>query len=77
MNRLLTYEGGQPLTTGDFGFLQDCYTEAIGSLVQGVTNGKDCVLYGIESEKEGFVPGYVTKGAVCIRGCGCERFCMW
>lgn len=66
MNRLLTYEGGQPLTTGDFGFLQDCYTEVIESLMQGVTNGIDCVLYGIESEKDGLVPGYVTKGAVCI-----------
>lgn len=68
MNRLLTYEGGQPLTTGDFEFLQECYTEAIGNLMQGVAGGKDCVLYGIETEKEGFTPGDVTKGAVCLDG---------
>lgn len=68
MNKLLTYGGGQPITTGDFEFLQECYTEAIGNLMQGVAGGKDCVLYGIETEKDGFTPGYVAKGAVCLDG---------
>lgn len=68
MNRLLTYEGGQPLTTGDLAFLQECYAQTIENLMRGMTNGQDCVLYGIETETDGFVPGYVNKGAVCLDG---------
>lgn len=68
MNRLLTYEGGQPLTTGDFDFLQECYAQAIENLAQGITNGQDCVLHGIEYEQEGFVSGHVNKGSVCLSG---------
>lgn len=68
MNKLLTYEGGQPVTTGDFDFLQECYTEVIRSLMRGVTDGMNCVLHGIEYGEQGIIPGFVSPGAVCIDG---------
>lgn len=68
MNKILTYEGGQPVTTKDFDFLQKCYADVISALTQGVADGVNCVLFGIEygGENKAFVPGHATPGAVCI-----------
>lgn len=64
MDKLLTFGGGQPLTTGDLDFLQNCYAKAIGSLAVGLARGRDCILHGILSgDGDGIQPG-----AVCIGG---------
>lgn len=65
MNRLLTYEGGQPFTTQDIAFLQDSFNSAMSSLISSLCFGKDCILTGIRQI------GYTTKafpGAVYIKG---------
>lgn len=65
MNRLLTFEGGQPFTTQDIAFLQDNFNSAMYSLVSSLSFGQDCIITGIREE------GYKTNaypGAVYIKG---------
>ena len=50
MNKLLTYNGGQPFTTGDLDFIQQNYTEALEAVGLGFSgNGlaRSCILWGI------------------------------
>lgn len=65
MNRLLTFEGGQPFTTQDIAFLQDNFNSAMSSLISSLSFGQDCIITGIREE------GYNTNaypGAVYIKG---------
>ena len=47
MNKLLTFEGGQPFTTQDVAFLQDNFNSAITNLINSLCSGLDCILTGI------------------------------
>ena len=47
MNKLLTFEGGQPFTTQDVSFLQDNFNSAITNLINSLCSGLDCILTGI------------------------------
>lgn len=64
MNKLLTFEGGQPLVTGDLDFLQQCYAGVLEALGKALSQDVDCVLYGIEDDGT----GQYSAGAVCIGG---------
>lgn len=64
MDRLLTFSGGQPLTTGDLDFLQNCYAKTFESLATGLARGRDCILHGILSDAD----GGIQPGAVCVGG---------
>lgn len=69
MNKLLTFEGGQPFTTGDIDFLQECYSEAIGAIGKGLCqmNVTKAVLWGIASGGT-IRAGEVEEGAVLADG---------
>lgn len=67
MNKLLTFEGGQPFTTGDLDFLQQCYAGALKALCRSLSAGTDCILHGILSDGQPF-GGSISPGAVCIDG---------
>lgn len=47
MNKLLTFEGGQPFTTQDVAFLQDNFNSVITNLINSLCSGLDCILTGI------------------------------
>ena len=49
MNKLLTFEGGQPFTTQDVAFLQDNFNLAITNLINSLCSGLDCIITGIVS----------------------------
>lgn len=69
MNKLLTFEGGQPLTTGDLEFLQACYADALEALGKGLCSlhVTKAVLWGIASG--GYVhAGAAEVGAVLVEG---------
>ena len=64
MDKLLTFSGGQPLTTGDLEFLQQCYGDTLKALVSGLLERGDgarhsCILSGIRGDA-----GHVEAGAV-------------
>lgn len=67
MNRLLTFAGGQPFTTGDLDFIQECYANTLQALARGLTGGRPCVLWGIGVGGT-FSTGTVRPGAVAIGG---------
>lgn len=65
MNKLLTFEGGQPFTTGDLDYIQTCYGEAIEAIGKALT-GADvtkAVLWGIKPMR-----GLISQCAVIIDG---------
>ena len=66
MNKLLTYEGGQPFTTGDLEFIQKCYDDSIRALSLGLSDQKDCILYGITGTAGNISPGAVVIGGEVI-----------
>lgn len=69
MNKLLTFEGGQPFTTGDLDYIQTCYGEAIEAIGKALT-GADvtkAVLWGIEYDGK-IQAGHAVKGAVMVDG---------
>lgn len=69
MNKLLTFEGGQPFTTGDLDYIQTCYGEAIEAIGKSLT-GADvtkAVLWGIEYDGK-IQAGHATQGAVMVDG---------
>lgn len=47
MNKLLTFEGGQPFTIEDLAFLQDSFIKSIESVVKALAGNVDCILTGI------------------------------
>lgn len=47
MNKLLTFEGGQPFTIEDLAFLQDSVIKSIESVVKSLAGNVDCILTGI------------------------------
>ena len=47
MNKLLTFEGGQPFTIEDLAFLQECFIKSIESVVKALAGNVDCILTGI------------------------------
>lgn len=57
MDKLLTFSGGQPLTTGDLEFLQQCYTDILEAI--GIAINTDCILWGT-----GIGNSYVAAGCV-------------
>lgn len=61
MNKLLTFEGGQPFTIEDLAFLQESLIGAIESMAKSLAGDIDCILYGINGSS-----GYT--GAVYIGG---------
>lgn len=69
MNKLLTFEGGQPFTTGDLDYIQTCYGEAIEAIGKALT-GADvtkAVLWGIKYDGK-IQAGHATQGAVIVDG---------
>ena len=64
MNKLLTFEGGQPLVTGDLDFLQQCYSGVLEALGKALSQDVDCVLHGLEDDGT----GQYSAGAVYIGG---------
>lgn len=69
MNKLLTFDGGQPFTTGDIDYIQTCYGEAIEAIGKALT-GADvtkAVLWGIEYDGK-IQAGHATQGAVMVDG---------
>lgn len=69
MNKLLTFEGGQPFTTGDLEFIQTCYGEAIEAICKALT-GADvtkAVLWGIKYDGK-IQAGHATQGALMVDG---------
>ena len=61
MNKLLTFEGGQPFTIEDLAFLQENFIGAIESIAKSLAGNIDCILYGVRNTS-----GYT--GAVYIGG---------
>ena len=61
MNKLLTFEGGQPFTIEDLDFLQESLIGAIEAMAKSLAGDIDCILYGVVG-----ISGY--KGAVYIGG---------
>ena len=61
MNKLLTFEGGQPFTIEDLSFLQENFIGAIESMAKSLAGSIDCILYGVRDTS-----GYT--GAVYIGG---------
>lgn len=61
MNKLLTFEGGQPFTIEDLSFLQESFIGAIESMAKSLAGSIDCILYGVRDTS-----GYT--GAVYIGG---------
>ena len=47
MNKLFTFEGGQPFTIEDLAFLQDSFIKSIESVVKSLAGNVDCILTGI------------------------------
>ena len=68
MNRLLTYEGGQPIFLDDVDFLQDSCSGALATLITGLLKGSPlpCILSGVESF--GINNYGVTAGVIAYRG---------
>lgn len=62
MNKLLTFEGGQPFTIEDLAFLQDSFIKSIESVVKALAGNVDCILTGIIDDN----PYY--SGSVYIGG---------
>ena len=61
MNKLLTFEGGQPFTIEDLDFLQESLIGAIEAMAKSLAGDIDCILYGVRDTS-----GYT--GAVYIGG---------
>lgn len=55
MNKLLTFEGGQPFTTQDIAFLQESFSSSIESVVKALAGNVDCILTGIVDENPGYM----------------------
>ena len=69
MNRIKTFEGGQPFTTGDLDFLQDSIKDVINALIAALSTSQDCILTGIleEGSRSSAVPGALyIKGNIYI-----------
>lgn len=47
MNKILTFEGGQPFTIEDLSFLQESFINTIESVVKSLAGNMDCILTGI------------------------------
>ena len=65
MNRFLTFEGKQPIWLDDINFMNDAVAEALSHLIDGLANGEDCILWGVE---RGGGSHRISEGAMCING---------
>ena len=59
MNKLLTFEGGQPFTIEDLSFLQSSFIDAMNSMVASLAGNMSCILTGIKDSNTSVVPGAV------------------
>ena len=69
MNKIKTYEGGQPFTTGDLEFLQDSFMDALNALISALTTSQDCILTGIRkvgTSSEAVAGALFVKGNIYI-----------
>lgn len=62
MNKLLTFEGGQPFTIEDLSFLQESFANSIESIVKSLVGSVDCILTGITGLLTSANPGAVFIG---------------
>lgn len=66
MNKLLTFEGGQPFTIEDLAFLQDSFIKSIESVVKALAGNMDCILTGIVDENPGYMGSVYIGGNIYI-----------
>lgn len=65
MNKILTFEGGQPFTTDDLAFLQNNFGNMARTLVRSLLRtNQDCILWGIKTGED----TKTAQGAVYING---------
>ena len=62
MNKLLTFEGGQPFTIEDLSFLQSSFIDAMNNIVASLAGNVSCILTGIKDGYTSVVPGSVYIG---------------
>ena len=62
MNKLLTFEGGQPFTIEDLSFLQSSFIDAMNNIVASLVGNMNCILTGIKDGYTSVVPGAVYIG---------------
>lgn len=62
MNKLLTFEGGQPFTIEDLSFLQSSFIDAMNNIVASLAGNMSCILTGIKDGYTSVVPGSVYIG---------------
>ena len=62
MNKLLTFEGGQPFTIEDLSFLQSSFIDAMNNIVASLAGNMSCILTGIKDGYTSVVPGAVYIG---------------
>lgn len=55
MNKILCYDGGQPLTTEDILYLQSSFIDCLSALAKGTVQQLDCILWGIKNSQPGAV----------------------
>lgn len=66
MNKLLTFEGGQPFTTQDIAFLQESFSSSIESVVKALAGNVDCILTGIVDGNSGYMGSVYIGGNIYI-----------
>lgn len=62
MNKLLTFEGGQPFTIEDLSFLQKNMLDSVYAVVKSLAGDLDCILYGIKYKNTSTIPGALYIG---------------
>ena len=62
MNRILTFEGGQPFTIEDLAFLQGNMLDAVKAVVKSLAGNLDCILTGIRRTNTSIDPGALYIG---------------
>lgn len=62
MNRILTFEGGQPFTIEDLAFLQRNMLNAVQSVVKSLVGNLDCLLTEIRISNTAIKPGALYIG---------------
>ena len=62
MNRILTFEGGQPFTIEDLAFLQGNMLDAVKAVVKSLVGNLDCILTGIRRTNTSIDPGALYIG---------------
>lgn len=59
MNKLLTFEGGQPFTIEDLSFLQSNFIDAMNNIVASLAGNVNCILTGIKESNTSAKPGAI------------------